>query len=135
MSARSSADCSQTNRTHESFCVQFCAQVEKHMAGEVEPRAKEKYAQQILKIACQLQEERRWVSVVLCTRTSTPLPQCIFWKLAFRNEGVVVHRSLDLSAGGAGNRSIVSLLLEVQTAFSLLSMQFSEGGIAGRVLR
>ncbi|CAG9537085.1 unnamed protein product [Cercopithifilaria johnstoni] len=50
---------SQCIRTHESFCTQFCAQVDKYVASEC-PQNNEKYVQQITKILLQLSEERRW---------------------------------------------------------------------------
>uniref|UniRef100_A0A915PW66 FANCI helical domain-containing protein n=1 Tax=Setaria digitata TaxID=48799 RepID=A0A915PW66_9BILA len=50
---------SQGVRTHESFCAQFCAQVDKYVTGRC-PQNNEKYVQQITKIQSQLSEERRW---------------------------------------------------------------------------
>uniref|UniRef100_A0A0R3RYF4 FANCI_HD2 domain-containing protein n=1 Tax=Elaeophora elaphi TaxID=1147741 RepID=A0A0R3RYF4_9BILA len=50
---------SQYIRTHENFCTQFCAQVDKYIASEC-PQNNEKYVQQITKILSQLSEERRW---------------------------------------------------------------------------
>ncbi|KAK6101741.1 FANCI helical domain 2 family protein [Brugia pahangi] len=46
-------------RTHENFCTQFCAQVDKYVASGC-PQNNEKYAQQIIKILSQLSEEHRW---------------------------------------------------------------------------
>ncbi|VDK82801.1 unnamed protein product [Litomosoides sigmodontis] len=57
--ASSSAQSSQCIRTHESFCTQFCAQVNKYGTSEC-PQNNEKYVQQITKILSQLSEERRW---------------------------------------------------------------------------
>lgn len=57
----SSAQSSQCIRTHESFCTQFCAQVNKYGTSEC-PQNNEKYVQQITKILSQLSEERRWVA-------------------------------------------------------------------------
>uniref|UniRef100_A0A1I7VTC7 FANCI_HD2 domain-containing protein n=1 Tax=Loa loa TaxID=7209 RepID=A0A1I7VTC7_LOALO len=50
---------SQSVRTHENFCTQFSAQVEKYVAGGC-PQNNEKYVQQITKILSQLSEKRRW---------------------------------------------------------------------------
>ncbi|OZC09576.1 hypothetical protein X798_03269 [Onchocerca flexuosa] len=50
---------SQHVRTHESFCTQFCAQVDKYVMSGC-PQNNEKYVQQITKILSQLSEERRW---------------------------------------------------------------------------
>ncbi|VDK61098.1 unnamed protein product [Onchocerca ochengi] len=50
---------SQHVRTHESFCIQFCAQVDKYVMSGC-PQNNEKYVQQITKILSQLSEERRW---------------------------------------------------------------------------
>lgn len=52
---------SQNIRTYESFCAQFCSQVEKYVAGGYSQN-KEKYVQQITKILSQLSEEHRWVT-------------------------------------------------------------------------
>lgn len=52
---------SQSTRTYESFCTQFCTQVNKYVASGC-PENNEKYVQQINKILLQLSEERRWVS-------------------------------------------------------------------------
>ncbi|VBB28456.1 unnamed protein product [Acanthocheilonema viteae] len=57
---RSPTQSSQCIRTHESFCTQFCAQVDKYVTSEC-PQSNEKYVQQITKILSQLSEERRWV--------------------------------------------------------------------------
>ncbi|EJW88364.1 hypothetical protein WUBG_00726 [Wuchereria bancrofti] len=46
-------------RTHENFCTQFCAQVDKYVESGC-PQNNEKYAHQIIKILSQLSEEHRW---------------------------------------------------------------------------